>query len=109
MYIAESLAHAPQHSQGFNVVLSTLATTYPSLRANETYEQLMRDLVTVENELHSRIELHNSKVNYFNAARRKFPANFLGDMSGQFAEAHYLDAAMAPTLLPYTFDEKLLR
>ena len=105
--VAQSLTRASQQGQGFGILLSGLGTTYPSLRANETYQQLMRDLMTIESELQRHFELHNSRAAAFNSARRQFPAALFGSLAGSFDAAKYLDASMTAALLPYKFDDIL--
>jgi len=50
-----------------------LAQSYPQLRANETYQQLMGQLEALEESILSRRETYNSQVRYYNSMRNAFP------------------------------------
>jgi len=50
-----------------------LAQSYPQLRANETYQQLMGQLEKLEESILSRRESYNATVRSYNAMRNTFP------------------------------------
>jgi len=53
--------------------ISFLAQSYPQLRANETYQQLMGQLEKLEESILSRRESYNLRVRTYNAMRNAFP------------------------------------
>jgi len=53
--------------------ISWLAQSYPQLRANETYQQLMGQLEKLEESILSRRENYNLRVRTYNAMRNAFP------------------------------------
>lgn len=68
---------------------SSLTTSFPELKADTTYRQLMNDLLNVERELQDRLEIHNAEVRMYNTAVSSFPAVLLAVPFG-FQETEYL-------------------
>jgi len=53
--------------------VAALAQNYPQLRANETYQQLMGQLESLEESILARRENYNSRVRAYNTMRNAFP------------------------------------
>lgn len=50
-----------------------LAQSFPELKANETYQTLMQQLETIEDDLQKKREIYNATVNSYNSFRVQFP------------------------------------
>jgi LemA protein len=87
-----------QGGQGINF-FTGLASSFPELRADQTYLRLMTDLSSLEGEVQNRYELHNSRAREYNAKRSSLPtllyAGFLG-----FNIVRYLDPSARYQLNP---------
>lgn len=60
--------------QGDMKQMRYLAQDFPELRANETYQKLMDQLETAENDILDKRESYNKRVKHYNAYRSAFPA-----------------------------------
>ena len=60
--------------QGDMKQMRYLAQDFPELRANETYQKLMDQLETAENDILDKRESYNHRVKHYNAYRSAFPA-----------------------------------
>ena len=60
--------------QGDMKQMRYLAQDFPELRANETYQKLMDQLETAENDILDKREQYNKRVKKYNAYRSAFPA-----------------------------------
>lgn len=60
--------------QGDMEQMRYLAQDFPELRANETYQKLMDQLETAENDILDKRESYNKRVKHYNAYRSAFPA-----------------------------------
>lgn len=65
-----------------------LATNFPALQANQTYQQLMSQLKNIEDELQGKRERYNSTVRTFNTTRNVLPVSFFASALG-FKELPY--------------------
>ena len=54
--------------------LAAMAQNFPQLRADATYQKLMGQLETLENDILARRENYNNRVKQFNSYRNSFPA-----------------------------------
>ena len=72
----EKLTHlqVSQNTTGDAKSLAALAQAFPELKANDTYQKLMGQLETFENEILGKRELYNAVVKTYNTARSSFPA-----------------------------------
>lgn len=60
--------------QGDMKQIRYLAQDFPELRANETYQKLMDQLESAENDILEKRESYNNRVKRYNASRSAFPA-----------------------------------
>ena len=60
--------------QGDMQQMRYLAQDFPELRANETYQKLMDQLESAENDILEKREQYNNRVKHYNAYRSAFPA-----------------------------------
>ena len=71
--------------------LLAISENYPQLKANEQFNRLMDELAGTENRLAVERMRYNEKVQEYDTARRRFPANITARMFG-FKEYPYFQA-----------------
>jgi LemA protein len=71
--------------------LLAIAENYPQLKANEQFNRLMDELAGTENRLAVERMRYNEKVQEYDTARRRFPANLTARVFG-FKEYPYFQA-----------------
>lgn len=71
--------------------LAALSQSFPQLKANETYVQLMRQLEDLENDIANKREAYNATVKRYNCYRSSFP-NMLVANQLNFEAAPYYNA-----------------
>jgi len=71
--------------------LLAIAENYPQLKANEQFNRLMDELAGTENRLAVERMRYNEKVQEYDTARRRFPANLTAKVFG-FKEHPYFQA-----------------
>jgi LemA protein len=77
-----------EHAQAENMLTGTLKTifalqeSYPDLKANENFKQLMEELSSTENRIGFARQHYNDSVNNYNTSLQSFPTNILGGMFG---------------------------
>lgn len=83
--------------------LFALKEAYPDLKASETFLQLQRDLVEVENNVQYARRFYNGAVRDFNTAAQRFPnmlvAHGMGFTESEFFSAEEDDRAVVPVEL----------
>lgn len=62
--------------------IAAISYSYPELKSNDNYKQLMAELATTENLMAQYRENYNSSVNAYNRYIKKFPARFFLDLTG---------------------------
>lgn len=62
--------------------ISAIAYSYPELKSNENYKQLMNELSITENMIAQYRENYNKSVNSYNRYVKKFPSRIFLDMTG---------------------------
>ncbi len=73
--------------------VTQLVTTYPALKADQTYMRLMNELQSLEAELQSRYETYNSHAREYNQTRTSFPAILFANVLS-FSKANYLEPSL---------------
>lgn len=68
----------------------SLAQSYPELKANTTYQQLMNQLENIEQSILDRRESYNARVKEYNSYRNSFPPVLIASKLS-FAIAPYFD------------------
>jgi len=68
--------------------VSFVAERFPELKANQTYNTLMGQIQTIENDLQTKREAMNTEVERYNGFRSSFPAVLIAEKLG-FPEARY--------------------
>jgi hypothetical protein len=102
--IQATLSRQAERAKSMSVVVANLTSAFPTLRANETYQELMKQLVAVEQDLTRALDAHNAA-----ATRHNVPINQLPWSSFKFcSDSEYLDSSMEQQLLPVRFDEQRL-
>ena len=76
-----------QHTQQ----LAAMAQNFPQLRADATYQKLMGQLETLENDILARRENYNNRVKQFNSYRNSFPAVLVAQKLS-FGTVDYFDS-----------------
>lgn len=71
--------------------LAALSQNFPELKANETYQQLMQQLDTLETFISNKRESYNGSAKQYNSYRSSFPAMLIANML-KFVSAPYYDA-----------------
>lgn len=74
-----------------------LATQYPDLKANATYQQLMGQLDQIEADLQTKRETYNARVKEYNTALGTLPVSLYARQLG-FRSAPYFDVDNADSL-----------
>ena len=69
-------------------LIGTIVRNYPELKANETYQLLMKQLTQIEEDLQKKREMYNAVAKDFNITRNTIPTVFIADRLG-FKEAPY--------------------
>lgn len=70
--------------------VTSMAQNFPDLKANQTYQQLMKQLETIEGEILQRREAYNQTVERYNVYRVRLPQVFVANVC-HFAEAPYFE------------------
>src|SRR6476620_9099709 len=86
----ESIAAANQQTSALGRLLAVVEN-YPNLKANEQFNRLMDELSGTENRIAVERMRYNEKVQEYDAARRRFPANLTAKVFG-FKEYPYFQA-----------------
>jgi len=71
--------------------LAAMAHNFPQLRADATYQKLMGQLETLENDILARRENYNNRVKQFNSYRNSFPAVLVAQKLS-FGTVDYFDS-----------------
>ena len=79
-----------------NRILS-MASAYPDLKANQTYQSLMSQLESIENNLQQKRQVYNDRVRRYNTSCTSIPIVFVASYLG-FKTAPYFDVANADSL-----------
>ncbi|HCC00671.1 MAG TPA: hypothetical protein DEP42_05590 [Ruminococcaceae bacterium] len=88
---ATNVAESASIARAANTVIdrvTAIASNFPDLKANRTYEKLMDQLHSIEGEIQEKRELYNRTVELYNTQRATFPAVLFSDTLG-FPEAPY--------------------
>jgi LemA protein len=97
---AESIQAAVSTSQEVDGAVNrivAMARAYPDLKANTTYQTLMNQLETVENDLQQKREAYNQQVRAYNTSCTSIPVVFVAPYLG-FKNAPYFDVENADSL-----------
>jgi LemA protein len=86
----ETIAAANRQTGALGRLLA-VAENYPQLKANEQFNRLMDELSGTENRIAVARMRYNERVQDYNAARRRFPANVTAKVFG-FKEYPYFQA-----------------
>src|SRR5437016_867720 len=86
----ETIAAANQQTSALGRLLAVVEN-YPQLRANEQFNRLMDELAGTENRLAVERMRYNERIQEYDTARRRFPANLTARMFG-FKEYPYFQA-----------------
>ena len=82
--------------------LVALAERYPDLKADESFRQLMADLVEIEDQIQYARRYYNGSVRDLNNAVESFPGNLLaaafGFQKGDFFEVENASQRLSPSL-----------
>ena len=79
--------------------LLAIAEAYPDLKASANFIRLQDELAGTENRIANERRTYNEMVRNYNAAIKRFPANFLAGMFG-FPEREYFEAAPGAQEVP---------
>ncbi len=74
--------------------VTAMAQSFPDLKANQTYQQLMRQLDAIETEVLARREAYNQAVERYNASRVRLPQALIANAC-RFEEAPYYETSAA--------------
>lgn len=85
--LAQANEQLSQAVREFNVVMES----YPELKADKQYVQLMDELAGTENRISVERKNYNEQVKLYNTRLRKFPGSIIANMSG-FEKAEYFEA-----------------
>jgi LemA protein len=86
--------------------LLALQEAYPDLKANESFLELQRELVSTENRIQAARRFYNNNVRDYNRRVQAIPSTFVARMTG-FPEAQYFEIEPAVREAPdAAFDEQ---
>src|SRR5712671_4329623 len=94
----ETIQAANQQSGALGRLLAVVEN-YPQLRANEQFNRLMDELSGTENRIAVERMRYNERIQEYNTARRRFPANLTASMFG-FKEYPFFEAPAAAQEVP---------
>jgi LemA protein len=94
----ESIAAANEQSAALARLL-VVVENYPQLRSSESFQRLMDSLEGTENRLAVERMRYNERIQEYNTARRRFPANITAGVFG-FKEYPLFDAPKEAEALP---------
>jgi LemA protein len=94
----ETIQAANQQTTALGRLLAVVEN-YPNLKANEQFNRLMDELAGTENRLAVARMRYNERIQEYNAATRRFPANVTAKMFG-FKQYPYFEAPPSATALP---------
>lgn len=86
-----NVAESASIARAANTVIdrvTAIASNFPELKANRTYEKLMDQLHSIEGEIQGKREAYNRAVETYNTQRATFPAVLFSETLG-FPEAPY--------------------
>jgi LemA protein len=75
-------AQAEQRLSGALTDLRAVAENYPQLRATENFQQLMRSLTQLEDEIQAARRIYNSNVQAYNTSIEQFPGSVIAGQGG---------------------------
>ena len=89
--------------ENVSTALAAVTYSYPELKSNENYKQLMQELTVIENQLTQYRENYNSNVKTYNSYVKRFPARVFLSWTGykvqNFERLDYQAPVSAPTKL----------
>lgn len=92
-------------AENITTAINAVSESYPELKSNENYKQLMNELSTTENLIASYRDNYNTQVKTYKRYVRSFPArNFLGMLGYDVQEYESLDYD-APVDAPRLWNE----
>ena len=94
----ESIAAANQQTTALGRLLAVVEN-YPNLKANEQFNRLMDELSGTENRIAVERMRYNERVQEYETARRRFPANLTAKMFG-FKEYPFFEAPVEARQVP---------
>ncbi len=83
-------AQAEQQLTGALTDLRAVAENYPQLRATENFQQLMRSLTELEDEIQASRRIYNSNVQSYNTKIQVFPNSIIASQGG-FTEREFFE------------------
>jgi LemA protein len=95
---ADTIEAANQQSSALGRLLAVVEN-YPQLRANEQFNRLMDELSGTENRIAVERMRYNEKIQEYNTARRRFPANLTAKLFG-FKDYPLFEAPPAAQQVP---------
>ena len=95
---AETIQAANEQSSALARLL-VVVENYPQLRSNDSFNRLMDELAGTENRVAVERMRYNERVQEYNTARRRFPANITANMFG-FEEYPFFEAPEAAKAVP---------
>ena len=95
----EETIQAANHQTSALGRLFAIVENYPNLKANEQFNRLMDELAGTENRLAVERMRYNERVQEYDAARRRFPANITAKLFG-FKEYPYFQAPAEAKQVP---------
>ena len=94
----ETIQAANQQTSALGRLLA-ISENYPQLRANEQFNRLMDELSGTENRIATERMRYNERIQEYNTATRRFPANLTAKMFG-FKEYPFFQAPPEATQVP---------
>ena len=102
--VSQNLMDTFKTSNAALATVNSMALNYPDLKANGTYQQLMHQIHTIENELQQKREWSNRVVQVYNSDRLQIPTVFFSKILG-FKEAPYFDFDNLQSMREFNTDD----
>lgn len=85
-------AEGSRNIEDVNTVISAITESYPELKSNENYKQLMKELSITENMIMEYRATYNTQIKNYNSYVRKFPTRLFLSLTGYvIVDKQYLE------------------
>lgn len=97
--LAESMSKG-NSAENVNTALASITYSYPKLKSNENYKELMKELSTTENLIAQYRENYNKSITAYNRYVKKFPTRIFLEWTGYESQEYQRLEYQAPETAP---------
>ena len=87
-------------AENVNTALASITYSYPKLKSNENYKELMKELSTTENLIAQYRENYNKSITAYNRYVKKFPTRIFLEWTGYESQEYQRLEYQAPETAP---------